>query len=206
MGTSTINGHFPLLFVCSPEGIPCYTHQSTDQRSSCGAMATSVLTEIHILSNKPQQPDSPIPKLLTSYWAIRDCFYHPTFFEKKENFPMKMPTTGHSHSFCQCEKNTHLVGSEKKSSQLSGRLLVAFVLGAIVLGTWVCAWNTCRKKNTRISWSNGWKNQNWDNTVIKQKYSNIIKQTWDSNQPQRKTDLTSNEPNFWDLTNKKYEF
>jgi hypothetical protein len=45
----------------------------------------------------------------------------------------------------------------------------------------------------RISWSNGWKNQNWDNTIIKQKSGStwgIIKQTRDSNQPQRKTDLT----------------
>ena len=92
--------------------------------------------EIHILSNKPQQPDSPIPKLL---------LFGPF---GPNMIPMKMPTTGHLHSFC------HILPMfwhtscwlRKKSPQLSGRLLVAFVLGAIVLGTWVCTWNTCRKK------------------------------------------------------------
>ena len=97
--------------------------------------------EIHILSNKPQQPDSPIPKLLVDHSGL---FLSPDIFWKHD--PHENANHGSFAFILPMWKNTHLVGSEKKSPHISGRLLVAFVLGAIVLGTWVCTWNTCRKK------------------------------------------------------------
>ena len=47
----------------------------------------------------------------TSFWAIRDCFYHPTFFENM--IPMKMPDLVICIHFA--HEKTHILLAPKKN-------------------------------------------------------------------------------------------